>query len=106
MDLGFKGGFTYKTQCFESLPFEILAAYDHDPKCVDTYNLNISNHAEVRDLSNFDPNEIPSAEVLIGGFPCQEFSVCGPRKGLNSTRGGLYLAMIKYAKIHRPKIIN
>jgi DNA (cytosine-5)-methyltransferase 1 len=105
MDLGFRGGFKYKTQKFEKLPFEILAAYDHDQKCVDTYNLNISNHAEVRDLSSFDPADIPSADVLIGGFPCQEFSVCGPRKGLSSARGGLYLAMTNYARYHKPKII-
>jgi len=105
LDLGFRGGFDYNGLDFKRLPFEILVAYDIDPKCVETYNLNISNHAEVRDLSSYDPASIPSADVLIGGFPCQEFSVCGPRGGLQTTRGELYLSLTKYARRHKPKII-
>lgn len=105
LDLGFKGGFSYKGIPIPNLPFELLAAYDHDDKCITTYAQNISDHAEVKDLSNFDPLEIPRAEVLIGGFPCQDFATCGPRHGLDSTRGRLYLALIKYMEVHRPLVV-
>lgn len=85
--------------------FEIIAAYDHDNKCILTYSKNIGNHIESKDLSNANPTEMPSAEVLIGGFPCQDFSSCGPKVGLESERGRLYQAMIRYMCQHRPKVV-
>lgn len=105
LDLGFLGGFLYKGTKVPKLPFKLLAAYDHDDKCVQTYVQNISDHAEVRDLSNYNPNEVPAAEVLIGGFPCQDFSTCGPRHGLKSTRGRLYQTLIQYMEVHRPLVV-
>ncbi|MCP4607782.1 MAG: DNA (cytosine-5-)-methyltransferase [Planctomycetes bacterium] len=105
LDQGFHGGFDYNGIVFKKHPFEFLAAYDSEQKCVDTYKLNISANAEVRDLSSYDPADIPAADVLIGGFPCQDFATCGPRKGLRSDRGKLYLALVRYAQHHRPKII-
>lgn len=105
LDLGFLGGFSYKGIKIPKLPFKLLAAYDHDDKCVQTYVQNISEHAEVRDLSIYNPNEVPAAEVLIGGFPCQDFATCGPRHGLKSIRGRLYQALIQYTEVHRPLVI-
>lgn len=105
LDLGFLGGFDYRGLGFRRLPYKVIAAYDNDPKCIDTYRLNISDHAHANDLSNYDPESIPSADILIGGFPCQDFATCGPRHGLTSQRGRLYQALIRYAKHHRPKVI-
>lgn len=105
LDLGFLGGFTYKGTKIPTLPFNLLAAYDHDDKCVQTYIKNISDHAEVKDLSNYNPHDVPAAEVLIGGFPCQDFATCGPRHGLKSTRGRLYQALIQYMEVHRPLVV-
>src|ERR1035437_5873377 len=96
LDLGFIGGFDYKGERMKSLPFEIRAAYDHDEKCVVTYQQNIGLHARTRDLSNMDVSDMPEAELLIGGFPCQDFSSCGPKAGLSSKRGRLYQALITY----------
>lgn len=105
LDLGFVGGFSYKGIHIPELPFEMLAAYDSDDKCIQTYRQNISDHAEVKDLSNYLPASIPKADVLIGGFPCQDFATGGPRRGLKSTRGRLYEALIKYMKEHHPKVV-
>jgi DNA (cytosine-5)-methyltransferase 1 len=105
LDLGFIGGFDYKGRKFEKLPFKVIAAYDNDPKCVATYQLNISDHATLSDLSRYNPADIPAADVLIGGFPCQDFATCGPRRGLDSDRGRLYTALISYAKHHAPMVI-
>lgn len=105
LDLGFKGGFDFNGVNLKRLPFEILAAYDFDEKCVETYNLNITKHAHVLDLSDYSPKDVPAAEIVIGGFPCQDFATCGPRRGLNSDRGKLYKALIKYAKQHKPLAI-
>ncbi len=105
MDLGFLGGFKWKHRTLEPLPFEIKAAYDFDDKCIFTYKRNIGSHAEVRDLSCAKPGDLPKADVLMGGFPCQDFSSCGPKRGLASGRGRLYESMIAYMKHHRPRIV-
>jgi len=105
LDLGFVGGFSYKGEEIPKSSFEMLAAYDNDEKCVQTYRDNISDHAEVKDLSEYAPENIPAAEVLIGGFPCQDFATCGPRRGLKSSRGRLYQALIQYMEVHKPKVV-
>lgn len=105
LDLGFVGGFSYMGKEYKKNPYSILAAYDHDPKCIETYNHNIRTHGIVKDLTNFDEKTLPAADVLLGGFPCQDFATCGPRRGLTSVRGRLYRALIQYASHHKPKII-
>ena len=106
MDLGFKGGFKYLGNKYRPLPFDILAAYDNSPQCVTTYNSYFpGGHASIYDLANINAKEIPSSEILLGGFPCQDFSSCGPQRGLKSVRGRLYLSMVKYMETHKPKIV-
>ena len=105
LDLGFSGGFTYKGEFYPKTSFDILAAYDNNEKCIETYHRNISKKAYVSDLTAYNPEDVPAADVLIGGFPCQDFATCGPRRGLNSTRGRLYQAMIKYMQMYHPRIV-
>lgn len=105
MDLGFGGGFSYRGELYPALPFEVVAAYDNDPKCKRTYDKNLPNELTLIDLARVDMGKLPSAEVLIGGFPCQEFSSCGPQGGVASHRGGLFRAMSRYARHHQPKLV-
>jgi DNA (cytosine-5)-methyltransferase 1 len=105
LDLGFMGGFSYKEEKLRKLPFDIQAAYDFDEKCVATYKENIGDHAEVLDLAHADPAKLPQAEILIGGFPCQDFSSCGPKRGLSSQRGKLYTSLVSYMKKHKPMVV-
>ena len=105
LDLGFRGDFAYKGEKFKRTKFNILKAYDFNKDAIKTYRQNIDENAEQLDLSEYDVEQIPKADVLIGGFPCQDFANCGPRRGLTSKRGRLYLAMIKYAKRYRPKMM-
>lgn len=103
--MGFTGGVKYKNISYKILPFRILEAYDTDTKCLETYAKNIGNHVLKKDLAIYNPEETPKADVLIGGFPCQDFATCGPRNGLKSNRGRLYRALVEYAKVHKPKVI-
>lgn len=105
LDLGFRGDFQYRGMNFPKTKFNIVKAYDNNPQAVQTYNQNVGPDASVLDLSDFDVDAMPPARVLIGGFPCQDFATCGPRRGLSSTRGRLYLAMIKYANRYNPEIV-
>ena len=102
LDLGILGGFNYLGEYYEPQPFDIVGAYDNDEKAVQTYKLNISDRIELADLMAIDVADIPQADVLLGGFPCQDFSSCGHKRGLSGHRGQLYQAMVEYMKVHRP----
>lgn len=105
LDLGFRGDFRYHNEDYERLPFNIDVAYDKELRCVETYNGYFGKHAQCADLSDIDVKSLPRANVLIGGFPCQEFSSCGPLGGLDSKRGQLYTTLINYMVAHRPAIV-
>lgn len=105
LDLGFRGDFTYHGASYPRTDFNLQMAYDFDERHVETYRRNVGNEVRKLDLSDFDVGEVPSARVLIGGFPCQDFSTCGPRRGLTSQRGRLYQAMIRFADAYDPEVI-
>lgn len=106
LDLGFRGGFRYHDEEYPRQPFDIIAAYDFEKHCVETYNQYFGEgSATVADLSKIDVNTVPEADLLIGGFPCQEFSSCGPLGGLESERGRLYQTLITYMKKYSPKVV-
>jgi DNA (cytosine-5)-methyltransferase 1 len=58
------------------------------------------------DMTNFKEwNDGTSIDVLVGGTPCQSFSVAGLRKGLRDPRGGLVLTFLEIAQQYRPRWI-
>lgn len=105
LDLGFRGGFRYKDEWYKKHPFQIVKAYDFDERAVATYRENIGDHIDHADLSKLSAREMPKADLLIGGFPCQDFSSCGTHAGLDSKRGKLYKTLIRYMEEHQPKIV-
>lgn len=106
LDLGFRGDFRYREEDYPRLPFAIKAAYDKELRCVETYNGYFGEgHASVADLSVIDLKSVPKAQLLIGGFPCQEFSSCGPLGGIETERGRLYKTLIAYMDKHRPAVV-
>jgi len=104
-DLGVLGGFTFHSTYYEPQPYNILGAYDIDRDAVETYKLNIGDSIHKVDLTEVDMATLPAADVLFGGFPCQDFSSCGHKRGFEGSRGRLYRTMIDYMKIHRPKVV-
>lgn len=105
MDLGFVGNFNVYGITYAPRPFEILASYDNSQDAIETYQLNIDDKISELDLSNANPNDMPTADILLGGFPCQDFSSSGPKTGLSGERGKLYKALTRYMHCHRPKIV-
>ena len=105
MDLGFEGGFAYMGEEYAPHAFKILGAYDNDDRAIETYKLNLSGPAEVRDLTKVEMSDMPAAEVLFGGFPCQDFSSCGPKTGFEGKRGLLYKILEDYMRCHRPTLV-
>ncbi|MCX6731718.1 MAG: DNA (cytosine-5-)-methyltransferase, partial [Candidatus Parcubacteria bacterium] len=46
------------------------------------------------DLMKINPNELPDFDLMIAGFPCQPFSVIGPRTGMKDRRGQIIFGLI------------
>ena len=105
LDLGFVGGFKYMGRTYGRCGYRIVKAFDFDSKAVETYRHNIGSEIEHADLRAMPAADIPAAQMLIGGFPCQEFSSCGPQGGLESERGKLYLSLVRYMEHHSPLIV-
>lgn len=105
MDLGFLGGFRYTSKYYRQLPFKIIKAVDNSKDAVETYNLNLDQHAEMGDLTELNLEKLPKADVLLGGFPCQDFSSSGSKTGLHGKRGKLYQVMSNYMSFHKPAVV-
>lgn len=98
MDLGFRGDFEFLGQKYEENPFNIIFANDIFSAAMKVYEHNFKHEAVEESISEMDINSIPKADIVIGGFPCQDFSLAGKRKGLMTERGRLYEHMIRVIK--------
>jgi DNA (cytosine-5)-methyltransferase 1 len=78
---------------FEHAGFKTVFANDFEPKCKDTYDLNFKDSKlVVEDIRKIGIEDLPKFDFLLGGFPCQAFSIAGYRKGFNDekNRGNLF----------------
>ena len=57
------------------------------------------------DITKIDAKDIPDHDLLVGGFPCQAFSLAGKRKGFEDTRGTLFFEIARIAVEKKPKAL-
>ena len=86
------GGLDYG---FHKAGYEIVWSNDFDKYAVETYNRNFPNKAVCADINQVDLNSIPKHDVLIGGFPCQPFSMMGKENGFQDRRGTLFFKVVE-----------
>lgn len=106
-DLGIEGNFQFLGNNYQENPFHVIWANDINEKACRTFQLNFPETDVVcDDITKVLKNnlDIPNADIVIGGFPCQDFSLAGKRKGLTVKRGQLYLSMAEVVKKVKPKI--
>lgn len=90
---------------FKQEDFNVIWANEFDDKAIETYKLNHKEHLDGRDIHTLEQEDIPNADVVLAGFPCQAFSVAGYRKGFEDERGNLFFEVIRLIKDQRPRVL-
>ena len=105
MDLGFRGGFKVFGTTYDPHPFNIIWANDINEAACKTYRKNLDDVIQPGDVWKMFDKLPKRADVVVGGFPCQDVSINGKLAGVNGeTRSGLYRAMIEVITRCKPKV--
>jgi len=84
--------------------YEVVWANDFFKDAVDTYKKNIGDHIVLGDITEIPSSEIPNNfDVLLGGFPCQGFSIANIKRSMKDERNFLYKEMLRIIKDKQPK---
>lgn len=88
---------------FEQSGFRTLWANDFDRDACKTHQNWSKAKVICGDISKINAKDIPDSDIILGGFPCQGFSLSGPRK-IDDTRNILYKHYVRIVREKEPKI--
>lgn len=97
------GGIEYGFE--QSKGFKTIWANEIDKDAAKTYSINFDNKLSVKDINEVSTDDVPDADVLVAGFPCQPFSVAGYRKGFEDDRGNLFFELIRIIESKKPRVV-
>ena len=92
---------------FEQEGFKTVWANDFEKWAVESFRKNFDGIITLDDITKINPYEdktIPDCDVVLGGFPCQDFSIIWKQPGLNGKRGGLFRHFAEFVDAKRPKV--
>ena len=81
----------------------IIWANDLYSDAVATYRKNIGDHIVERDIKEISSDDIPDCDIVIGGFPCQGFSVANTKRNTKDERNTLYKELLRVIRDKQPK---
>ncbi|CAF1781076.1 DNA cytosine methyltransferase [Bacillus subtilis] len=86
--------------------YELVGFSEIDKYAIKSYCAihNVDEQCNYGDVSKIDKKILPDFDLLVGGSPCQSFSVAGHRKGFEDTRGTLFFQYIETLKEKQPKL--
>jgi len=90
---------------FDKAGFKTVFSNDFDKTCKSTYDLNFKEpKLNTQDVWELDIDQLPDFDVLLGGFPCQAFSIAGYRKGFRDEkgRGNLFFRIAEILEERKP----
>lgn len=88
---------------FEHVGGKCVFSSEFDEDACKTYEANFGEHPS-GDITKIDAKDIPDFDILLGGFPCQAFSIIGKKEGFaNETCGTLFFEIERILKEKRPR---
>ena len=90
-------------QPFQRKQLDCIGYSEIDKYAIKVYERNLSGHRNYGDATRIDPTDLPDFDLLVGGFPCQAFSIAGKRAGFDDTRGTLFFDIARILKEKRPR---
>ena len=93
-------------QGFLQAGYDIIYANEMDEYAIRTYERNFNLEVDHRRIQEVNENLIPHADVVMGGFPCQAFSIAGYRRGFeDQERGTLFFDLLRMIRATRPRVV-
>lgn len=89
---------------FEDAGYECVFTSEIDSACQEVYRDNFNSEV-FGDITKIKPQDIPDFDILLGGFPCQPFSISGKKKGFDDTRGTLFFDICRIIDEKQPKVV-
>ena len=93
---------------FEEQGFKTIYANEFDTKARETFALNFPEVTlDSRDIREVFASEVPTVDIIVGGFPCQSFSIEGYQQGFQDEmgRGTLFFELARIIKVKQPRAI-
>lgn len=88
---------------FKMAGHDIIWANDLYGDAVETYRHNIGHHVVCEDITKVSAEDVPECDIIIGGFPCQGFSVANTKRHEGDERNALYKQLIRIIDAKKPK---
>lgn len=82
---------------------DIIWAVDNYKDACETYEANLGGHIKNCSIEEIPSCDIPNCDMVIGGFPCQGFSVANTKRSLKDSRNKLYKEFLRVVKDKTPK---
>jgi len=93
------------TNQLERITVPVCVGYSEIDKWADrVYKYHFKGVKNYGDITKINAKELPSFDCLIGGFPCQAFSIAGKRGGFSDTRGTLFFDLARILREKQPRL--
>ena len=98
------GGFELGAK-MASEDIEFIGYSEIDKYAIQVYEKHFPGVKNYGNATTIVGKELPDFDLLVGGFPCQAFSVAGKREGFNETRGTLFFDIARILSDKRPRYL-
>jgi len=83
---------------------ECIGFSEIDKYATSIYQKHFPEHKNYGDVTRINANTLPDFDLLVGGFPCQTFSIAGKRRGFEDTRGTMFFELARILRAKQPRL--